>query len=287
VTRAPGGSILASPLVQELGMTRTVRDTAHLLDAIHGPAPGDGFEIRPPARPFAQEVGAPAGRLRFGMTTGPWGPYPAEPAVIEAVEATGRLLEEMGHVVEQAKPDISYESYYQTFGDLWCASKPAVLDAAAAETGRKVDATTVEPNVLAMYEKGLTYSAADLIRMLERMNVISRQVAAFYETYDVMLTPTMSCPPVPLGYADLNHPELDLAAAFDRLFSIFSYTPLINMTGQPAISLPLAWADGDLPVGVHFVARFGAEDLLLRLAAALEEARPWRDRRPQVHVANV
>ena len=97
----------------------------------------------------------------------------------------------------------------------------------------------------------------------------------------------MSCPPVPLGQVDLNHPERDVDAVMDQLFSVFTYTPLINMTGQPAISLPLHWTDDGLPVGVHFVARFGAEDLLLRLAAALEEARPWRDRRPPVHVANV
>jgi len=285
VTRAPSGSNLISPLVQELGMTRTVRDTAGLLDVIHGPAPGDAFEIRPPARPYAEEVGAPVGRLRIAMSTGPWGPYASDPAVIVAVETTARLLEDMGHVVEVARPDISYEAYFQSFADLWCAAKPAALDAAAALTGRRVDETTVEPNVLAMYLKGQTYSATDLIRIYESINVISRQVAAFHETYDLLMTPTMARPPVPLGYADLNHPELDVAGVMDRLFSLFTYTPLINMTGQPAISLPLHWSADGLPIGVHFVARFGAEDLLLRHAAALEQAAPWRERRPPVHVA--
>ena len=177
VTRAPAGSNLVSPLVQELGVTRSVRDTAQLLDAIHGPAPGDAFEIRPPVRPYAEEVGAPTGLLRIAMSTGPWGPYASDPAVIEAVSATATLLEDMGHVVEEARPEISYETYFATFADLWCAAKPAALDAAAALTGRQVGEQTVEPGVLAMYRKGLTYSATDLIHILERMNVLSRQVA--------------------------------------------------------------------------------------------------------------
>ena len=287
VTKAPGGSTLVSPLTQELGMTRSVRDTAVLLDAIHGPAPGETFEIAPPVRPYAEEVGAPTGRLRIGMSTGRWGPYTPDTQVVEAVRSTAALLEDMGHVVEEAAPGIDYEDYFDTFTKLWCAAKPAALEAAAAENGRTIDESTVEPCVLAMYHRGLSFTATDLVHIFERMNVISRRFASFHDTYDLLMTPTMMRPPVPLGQVDLNHPGEEPDATMDRLYSCFAYTPLINLTGHPAISLPLHWTPEGLPVGVHLVARFGAEDVLLRMAAAFEEARPWRDRRPPVHVATV
>ena len=286
VTKAPGGSTLVSPLAIELGMTRSVRDTAALLDALHGPAPGEAFEIAPPYRPYVQEVGAPTRTLRIGMSTEAWGPYAPDPQVVEAVHKTAALLESMGNKVEEASPAISFESYFQTFTDLWCSAKPAMLGAVAAETGRPIDDTTVEPNVLAMYERGLGMTATDLILAFDRVNTITRQMAGFFDTYDLLMTPTIARPPAPLGTVDLNHAGEDTQAIMDRLYSYFCYTPLINLTGQPAISLPLHWTADGLPVGVHFVARFGAEDVLLRLAGALEVAAPWRNRRPPVHIAN-
>ena len=190
----------------------------------------------------------------------------------------------MGHHVEEARPAIDYEDYFETYFDFWCINKPATLEEAARVMGRTLSENWVEPCVLAFYRHGLTYAPADLVRVFERMNRITRGVAAFFADHDALLTPTLAKAPVELGYIDLNHPEIEVRDFMDRLYGVFPYTPLFNLTGQPAISLPLHWSDDGRPVGMQLAAAFGREDLLLRLASALEEARPWWDRRPPVHV---
>jgi amidase len=273
-------------LVNDHVVVRSVRDCAALLDAVAGPSPGDPYVAPAPERAFLDEVGAHPGTLRVGMmTTAPGGQWETHPDVVAATEAAGRLLESLGHGVE---PD-TYPSalddaeYVQHFLVRWTSGVAWSLRWWEARLGREITADDVEACTWALAEMGRTHSGADLFVALEKNQLAGRAAAAWHEDYDLLLTPTMGEPPTRIGeYApDPENPAMPII----RATPIASYTAPANITGQPAISLPLHWADDGVPIGVQLVAAYGREDLLLRVAAQLEQAQPWADRQPARYVS--
>ena len=273
---APGFSTLS----QDHAITRSVRDSAALLDATCGPAPGDPYWAPPPARPFSQEVGADPGHLRIAFTTQTTTGIDLHPDCIAAVRAAAALCADLGHEVVEDFPLVGGEELLPAFTAVWAGGCAATIDGWARITGRTPKAELFETLTWALYQAGLETSAAAYLAGIESFDRIARAVAGFFAGYDLLLTCTLGEPPVPLGtFAPTPQNPL---AGFERAAQFVPYTPIANVTGQPAMSVPLFWNSDGLPIGTHFVARFGDEAALFRLAAQLEEARPWAHKRPPV-----
>lgn len=270
-----------SVLSQDHAITRSVRDSAALLDATAGPTPGDPYLAPPPARPWLSEVSTDPGRLRiaFSIVT-PTGVILNDDC-IAAVKDAASLLEDLGHQVVEAQPNAeATESLVQSFTVAWAAGSVDTIDTWAQTTGRTPTPDQFEPLTWAFYEMGQATTAGAYLHALHEFDALSRAMAAFFQDYDLWLTATLGAPPVPLGWFDAQ-PD-DPMAGFARAAEFVPYTPIFNATGQPGMSVPLYWNSAGLPVGTHFAARFGDEATLFRLAAQLEEARPWANRRPPV-----
>jgi amidase len=268
-------------LVCEHAVTRSVRDSAALLDATSGPDLGDPYWAPPPARPFLHEVGADPGHLRIGFSTSAVTGVPVDPDCVRAVEEAASVCSELGHeVVEVTPSDLDGDEISAAFIDVFTAGQASAMQYWSRRTGRRLTAESFEPLTWAMYEMGLGRTSADYLSAVEQLQRISRRVAGYFVSLDVWLTPTLAEPPPPLGTFDSppDNPMFGLlrAAAF------VPFTPIANITGQPAMSVPLHWNDAGLPVGTHFIGRFGDEATLFRLAAQLEQARPWAARHPKV-----
>ncbi|MBI2969973.1 MAG: amidase [Gammaproteobacteria bacterium] len=259
----------------EFAVTRTVRDAAALLDAVQGAGLGDPYVIAPPRRSYNIEINKKPKRLRIALMTASWGGQKIDPAVVAGVKHTARQCEALGHRVTEAAPPLDWEQFVQATLVYWTANLPVWIDHVASATGRPVNESTLEATTLACYRHGKTLKATDLLHAMDTANVISRSTAAFFQKHDVLLTPTLPVPPLPLGSLNANDPSLDAEGWTRKAFDFTPFTPLFNMTGQPAISLPLARMEAGLPLGMQFVARYGEEAVLLRLAAQLEEAQPW------------
>ncbi len=272
-------------LTVELAVSRTVRDTAAILDAVEGPAPGDPYHAPPPERPYIEELEA-GRKFRIGVQSDP--PVPgldSDPECVAAVDTARKLLESLGHTVEDSSPvdpqlaeTLDLEDSFMT---RWAAGQAATLDQLAMLVGRPITADDVEPLTWALAEIGRERSSARYLTDHGLHQLVGRGIASWFEGgYDLLLTPTMAEPPVPLGTYDQSGPDpLD---AFRRAIPAGSFTAIFNATGQPAISLPLHWTADDLPVGIQLVAPFGREDLLIDVAAQLEQAQPWFQRTPPV-----
>jgi amidase len=265
----------------ELVVTRTVRDTAVALDVIGGAMPGDPYVAPPPARRYASEVGADPGRLRVGLLAGP----PREgvrvdPECAEAARRAARALEGLGHQVEEAHPE-AYEDVgcARAYVTVVACNVARALDAVGEKLGRALEADDVEATTWALAGIGRATPVTQYLATLEWVHRFGRRMAAWWESgFDLLLTPTVAEPPPRLGEF-ASPPDVPLRG-FLRAAPFGAFTFPINLTGQPAISLPLHWTPAGLPVGAMGVAASGREDLLLRVAAQLEQVLPWRDRRP-------
>jgi amidase len=287
VSLSPDFGDVLGGLVAELAVTRSVRDAAGILDAVHGPAPGDPYAAPTPSRPFLEEVGVDPGPLRIGlMTTPPGGQFPADPECVAGAEAAGTLLSELGHHVEPSYPaDMDDPTYIENFLVRWGAGMDWNIRYWERELGRTIGPDDVERCTWALVQMGRTHTAGDLLLAVEQAQRATRRVAAWWadDGFDLLLTPTCAEPPPRLGEHDPT-PENPLAPILRATpFAIF--TALFNTTGQPAISLPLHQTADGLPVGVQLVAAYGREDLLIRIAGQLEQAAPWADRLPPVSAA--
>lgn len=279
----PGFGDMMGGLVAEHALTRSVRDSAALLDATAGPELGDPYWAPPLARPLAEEVGADPGALRIAFSGVPLGDTEVHADCLAAMQSSAKLCEELGHRVEEAAPLISAaDSLPLVFGTIWAAGLASTLDGIALLTGQPIEEGQVEPMTWALYQKGRKVKASDYMLAVMTAQRVAREVAAFFVDYDVWLTPTLAKPPVPLGWHD-PLPD-DPLRGWRRSAQFVPFTPVCNLTGQPAMSVPLFWNDAGLPIGSHFVGRFGDEATLFRLAAQLEEARPWAGRRPPISV---
>jgi Asp-tRNA(Asn)/Glu-tRNA(Gln) amidotransferase A subunit family amidase len=270
------GESLAGCSVEHV-VSRSVRDSAAALDATAGPAVGDPYFAPLPERPFLDEVTQAPGSLRIALTTEAFGGTPVDPACIAAADAAARLCEELGHHVERAAPEFDAAGLDETYNRLFAINAAAGIRLRAGALGMIPDASGFERVTWAMVQRGDEANAADYVQLVNRMHAISRQIQAFFTRYDMLLTPTLAEPPVQLGV--LNMMSDDLAAYVERLWRYTPFTYAFNVTGQPAMTVPLTWSAG-LPIGVQFVGRYGDEAGLYRLAGQLEQAQPWAGRRP-------
>ena len=264
-------------------VSRSVRDTAGVLDAIAGNMPGDPYSAPPQRRPFVQEVGAAPGKLRIGlMKRAPQGSAPLHPDCAAAVAETARLLQSLGHTVEESHPAALDEpDFGRHFADVVAAHAVMTLDQLGTLFGRKLTPEDVEPWTWNFVARGIALSAAQYLAAIHWLQVWTRRVAGWWSAgFDLLLTPTLAEPPVPLG--TLVAVPGDPAAGLARLMNLIPFTPPYNVTGQPAVSLPLFWNAAGLPIGSQLVAGFGREDLLIQVASQLETARPWGERIPPI-----
>lgn len=270
-------------LICEHVVSRSVRDSATMLDALSGPEVGDPYAAPPPERPYSQEVGASPGRLRIAFSTDAYTGVPVHPDCVDAVRDVADLCSQLGHEVEETTPEVGIDpqEFGKAFISQWAGYTGWVIDTLSKVTGRAPTANEFEPATWAIYHQGKEeVSSADYLSGLQTLQLFSRDIGRFMVDYDVWLTPTMAKPPVPLG--SFVGPPDDPAAYLVPLGEFSPFTGLCNVTGQPGMSVPLVWNSEGLPIGVHFAGRFGDEATLFRLAAQLEEARPWADRRPPV-----
>jgi amidase len=270
--------------IAEHVLTRSVRDTAAVLDAVAGPMPGDPCVAPPPARPFRDEVGANPGRLRIGLLTQATGHLAEVHAdCVAAAQDAARLLASLGHVVEESYPPALDDAEFQVhFGAVVTSWTARDLDFWSAQTGHTIGPHDVEPYTWALAEMGRAVSAKDYVAAAVWLQAYTRRLASWWAGgFDLLLTPTMAEPPVKLG--ELTATPDNPMRGFLRSIPFVAFTAVFNVTGQPAISLPLYWNAQGLPIGAHLVAAYGREDLLIRIAAQLEQARPWSQRRPPVH----
>ena len=274
----PDNGDLMGGLVVEHALTRSVRDSAALLDATAGPDVGDPYWAPPPVRPFAEEVGTEPGRLRIAFTTEAVTGVEVHADCVSAVQDAAALCAALGHEMVEATPELDVVSMAQAFMVVWSAGCTSILEGIARVTGKAPNPDCVEPLTWELYEMGRQHSASDYLLALWTIQEESRRIGRFFVDYDVWLTPTLAEPPVPLGTFDT--PAKNPLEAFFRASSFVPFTPICNITGQPAMSVPLFWNSEGLPVGTHFVSRFGDEATLFRLAAQLEAERPWADRHP-------
>jgi amidase len=267
----------------EHAVTRSVRDSAALLDATAGPREGslgDPYWAPAPVRPFLQEVGADPGRLRIAFsTTAPTG-VPIHPDCVAVARDAAALCEALGHEVVEAAPAIDGPVWAEAFTTLFAAMCAARVTGWGARIGRSPTLDQLEPFTWTLMEHGRSRSAEQLFLASQRLQLGAVEVARFFRSYDLWLTPTLAEPPLPLGSFE-PAPE-DPLRPFQRGMEFVPFTPIANVTGQPAMSVPLSWNAEGLPVGSHFLGRYGDEATLFRLAAQLEAARPWADRRPAV-----
>ena len=258
-------------------VSRSVRDTAAMLDVISGRRTGDPYSAAPPTRPFADEVGVDPGQLRIGLAPSHAG-VQTDPECVAAVEAAGLLLEQLGHDVEVAQPDAFYDPEFPRHFVTIVAVATAVDFVNMGEAiGRPIEEGDVEASNWLMGSIGRSVSAADYIASLNWVHAWSRRLQAWWDDFDVLVSPVIAVPPPPIGW--LSDPE----HGTERLTSILQFTAQFNVSGQPAVSLPLHWSNAALPVGVQFVGPIDDEAMLIRLAAQLETAAPWADRLPPIY----
>jgi len=280
-------------------VSRSVRDSAAALDAIAGPDVGAPYWAPPPDRTFLAEVSTEPGPLRIAWTTAPMMGRTVDPACVRAVEETVTLLESLGHRVEPAAPAVDGPALSQAFLTMLCGELRGDIADAEQLLGRRATAAEFEPATWALALLGEELSAAEFVQAVRVLERTTRQVGRFFEDWDVLLTPTLSTPPFPIGSLQptpaeraqlallgrLNARRLlrwggALQQAAEQVFEFIPWTPVFNVAGQPAMSVPLAWTSDGLPVGLHFVAGMAQEAMLFRLAGQLERARPWFDRTP-------
>jgi len=258
-------------------VSRSVRDTAAMLDVMSGRHTGDPYVAAPPTRPFADEVGVDPGRLRIGLAPSHAG-VQTDPECVAAVEAAGSLLEQLGHDVEIAQPDAFFdEEFSRHFVTIVAVATAVDFVNMGAAIGRPIGEGDVEASNWLMGSIGQSVSAADYIASVNWVHAWSRRLQAWWDDFDVLVSPVIAVPPPPIGW--LSDPE----HGTERLTSILQFTPQFNVSGQPAVSLPLHWSRAGLPIGVQFVGPIDDEALLIRLAAQLETAAPWASRLPSVY----
>lgn len=264
-------------MVVEHVLTRSVRDTASMLDVTSGPEIGSFINPAPKDRIFLEDVGVNPGKLRIAFSTK--APYGAQthPDCIAAVEKTAKLCIELGHEVEEDSPLLP-DNGFEALCNVLMPEFAADVTYDEERLGRKLGPDDFEGLIWEFITRGRSISGADHALGLRTLHIIARTYAEFFQKYDIIMTPTLATPPPPIGIFNLHDTDLD--GHFERYLEFMPYTHVFNVSGQPAISLPLHWNDEELPIGVQFATRWPEEGTLIRLASQLEEAAPWRDRYP-------
>jgi amidase len=288
------GRVSVGPAMDESGwgmamnfaQTRTIRDTAALLDVLGQPQPGDPFVIPRPESWLAGLARAP-GRYRIGWSAAPLMDHPVDPETAAAVAGTARLLADMGHEVEEAAPEFDHEAASRIMLDLWFFGFDRRMEGYARRTGRQIGPDTLEPATLRLYDYGRGVTPDAFMAGLAFMNGARRRMGAFFARYDVWLSPAVATLPAVHGVLGQNRDDLsavDYVVFMDRVVQ-FAFP--CNIAGLPAMSLPLAMSEGGLPIGIQIAAAPAREDILLDLGQTLEQARPWAGRMPPLHVSRL
>lgn len=285
VSNGPAVDEVWNGLGVNFAVSRSVRDSAVLLDAVNGGGIGEPYYIAPPANSYLSELQKSPGRLRIGFSAQWLEVISTAPVVAQAMADVVRLLESLGHHLEEAAPDLgtSWDHFVHANAQIWTANAALRINTLSAATGRQVTAEILEPTTFAVYEYGRQVSATDLLGALQVRNTVSRSVGCFFQRYDIFLTPTLPELPPRIGEYNKNEKALDGYGWIEHVFRQSPFTAWGNVTGLPAMSVPLSFdAKTGLPIGAQFTAGFGREDILFRLAAQLEAAAPWHERRPRV-----
>ncbi|MSP81434.1 MAG: amidase [Alphaproteobacteria bacterium] len=261
-------------------VSRSVRDTAVLLDLTHGPAVGDPYAAPPPVRPFSAEVGAPVGKLRIGLVTAAPGGTPLHADCVAAAEDAGHLCASLGHHVEPANIEVDVEALLKALWIIFGAAARNTIELRLGVLKRALRDDDVEPVTRDWAEMGSRSTTVEYAQSIQVIHATGRRLGRLMERFDALLSPTLSEPPFPLGTVDMT--KGDARRYYDDLFARLPFTPLANVSGQPAMQLPLFWSRAGLPIGVQFTGRFGDEATLIRLASQIETARPWFDRHPPI-----
>jgi amidase len=260
----------------EFALTKSVRDAAALLDAVAGYEPGDPYTAPPPPASYLSASRLPPKKLRIGYAAKKLDNKPYHPDCLAAVEAAAALCRGLGHETEAASPDIELALLLPAFTTMWCSYLASIVAFIARLTGQTPSPESLEPLTFAFYEKGMAATASQYIQAKMMLHQAGRSAARFHEKYDLWLTPVLGTPPVKLGSIDSSQTDAD--QALNAMADYIPFTPVQNITGQPAIALPLHWNQEGLPIGVQFAAPYGGETTLLQLAAQLEQAQPWAPR---------
>ncbi|MCC6461937.1 MAG: amidase [Saprospiraceae bacterium] len=281
-------------------LSHSVRDSAAYLDVIQGPAPGDPYIIEAPKRPYAEEVETAPGKLRIGFTTAHTLGFEVDPACVLAVEKAVSLLRAEGHELTQVDLPYLREDLTEAFLVVVAGELAGEIEVMSRYLGRKVRPSDVEASTYALNLLGRAFTAADFTFAKHKWGDISRRIAGFYEHYDLLLTPTLAKRPIRIGSLQPSSAERRLLAVVNtfglgsavratidslaaKIYDYMPWTPFANLSGQPSMSVPMHWTpEENLPIGVMFTARFGAEDILYRLAGQLEKAAPWAGKKAEI-----
>ncbi len=285
VSNGPAVDEVWSGLAVQLGVSRTVRDSAALLDAVQGGGVGEPYYTAAPQGSFLSKVGQDPDRLKIGFMPDPLNGVRTSAPVAAALGGVAQLCHRLGHDVEDVTLDVgvSWEAFVFANTQLFTVNTTAWIDAVSAAMGRGATADYLEPATMAVYTYGRKVSGLDLLGALDVRNKVARAIGAYFETFDILLTPTLPQLPSLIGTYNQGQSELDGPGWVDKVFSNSPFTALANVSGIPAMSVPLSTDPvTGLPVGSQFFAGFGREDLLFSLAGQLERAQPWINRRPTV-----
>jgi len=287
--------VSVGPVVDEGGwgysvnlvQAKSVRDVAAMLDCVSTPQVGDPFIIPRPEEPYASLSQKAPGKLKVGIVLDELAGVSIDPEVAAAVEATGRVLSDMGHTVERAKVDMGGAAVLSATTDLFFFGFDSRLDSYGKRTGHAPGPDTLEPVIYSVYRAAKDITPARFIAATNAANVARRKLAAFYSRYDIWLSPTTSRVAEPWGRYHLSKSGVSWDNLIDELFRIpCQFTIPHNIMGTPAMSLPLAMHSTGVPIGVQIAAKPAAEEVVLRVAARLEEAMPWKARIPPLNVAS-
>lgn len=268
---SPSLSLLSYPMGINHVLTRSVRDTAAVLDLTAGPMQGDPYQIRNDGYPWLDGVGADPGRLKVALSTVDRQGETVHPDCEANVVAIGGLLEELGHEVVEAEPDYPLEAFSYVMKTLMGAATAIAINTRLEELGRDLRDDDIEPFTRIMYEMGASVSGEEVLRAMEQVEAAALQLGRFFADYDLLLTSTMPQPVPPLGYLDTSDP----GAMAGRAGIFASLTSPFNTTGQPAVSLPTGHDSTGVPIGIQLVANYAREDQLIQVSSQVESARPW------------
>ncbi len=281
-----------SGIAVDHALSRTVRDSAALLDATSGPDIGDPYYAPPKKRPFLEEVGADVGRLKIGFLTSipPGWSFGTkiDPECEKAIRDAAQLCENLGHSVEEIDAnELSYKNLFMHFGVIFSSTTGQVISYWERELGKKITQDQLEPVTWLVYQNAATRTGTDYCIAVEEGQRFSRKVAQWFHKggYDILLNTTLTIPPIKLGnFAPKNLKKV--GKVISLMSELVAFTCVYNITGQPAMSVPLYWTGDNIPIGIQFAAPFGDEATLFRLAAQLEQERPWVNKKPLIHCNN-
>lgn len=288
VSGAPGLVSGLGGISYNFMLTRTVRDCAGLLDVLSGPCPGDFIELQNPPILFAQALETPlSGTLKIGFASQSWSETSIQPDVARALGKVATTCELMGHTVEEIAAPFNYQEFFHAQSELWAVNTRVTVLELAALLGRVPSSENLQTTTMALFHAGAEIAGDKYAAALRFLGRMARQIAEVFEKYDALLTPTALIVPDRIGAVDFDLPDATLHDIYKQLEPKETFTAPFNISGHPAISLPLALSAEGLPIGAQFIAHAGNDQLLLQIAKTFEESELWVKERPATHCCHL